>query len=726
MQFMPPIWVNLLIGLGAITIIAFGMLLWNRSLRAQMDQRTAELQRELVERAQMEEALQKARNELEARVDERTADLRYANEQLQLEIIERRLTEAKLSESEERFRLLSEAAPFGIGLRDQYGDLEYVNPCFAETFGYRLEDMLGEAGRLLGLSSFRSLGISDTPDGKSELAEVRDAGIAEDRVMTIRCRDGTDKIARVRSVTVGNGKHLLCIEDVTDRLKVEEERGLLATVIEQASELVIITDPESRIRYVNKAFESTTGHKRAELLELGLTVFETGGYGDRAREDILRALEKGKVWRGHLVGKTKEGERYDVEATFSPIRSASGSVVSFASVQRNVTNEMHLEKQLRQSQKMEAIGTLAGGIAHDFNNILGAIMGYTEMSLDMVPKGSLAQLNLEQVLKATNRARDLVRQILLFSRMGEQERQPVTILSSIKEALNLLRASLPATIEIRRIVTAHPDTQLLGDPTQIHQVMLNLCTNAAHAMREKGGTLEIELAEEELSDEDLVSEPDLNPGTYVRLSVRDTGHGIERELLDRIFEPFFSTKGPFEGTGMGLAVVHGIVKRHDGFIRVSSEVGCGTTFDLYFPKLAVSEAPRDSNALDVPRGHGRILFVDDEVALTRVAREMLESLGYEVTVENGAMEALETFKGRANVFDLVITDYTMPKMTGLELTRGIHAIRPEIPVILCSGYSEVISEGKLKETGIHEFIMKPIRLREMADVVRRVIQTSQG
>lgn len=723
---MPPIWITLCVGLGAISIIAIGMLLWNRSLRAQVDQRTTELQRELAERARVEEALQKARNELEARVDERTADLRYANEQLQLEIIERRLTEAKLSESEERFRLLSEAAPFGIGLRNQYGDLEYVNPCFAETFGYRLEDMLGEGSQLQGLFAVGGIGVSDSADRESESAEVPGAGIAEDRVVTIRCKDGTDKIARVRSVTVGNGKHLLCIEDVTDRLKVEEERGLLATVIEQASELVIITDPETRIRYVNRAFETTTGHKRAELLEMGLTVFESGRYGDHAQQDILQALEKSRVWRGHLVGKTKGGERYDVEATFSPIRSASGAVVSFASVQRNVTNEMHLEKQLRQSQKMEAIGTLAGGIAHDFNNILGAIMGYTEMSLDMVPKGSLTQLNLEQILKATNRATDLVRQILLFSRMGEQERQPVTILSSIKEALNLLRASLPATIEIRRIVTAHPDTQLLGDPTQIHQVMLNLCTNAAHAMREKGGTLEVELAEAELSHEDLASEPDLNPGTYVRLSVRDTGHGIEREMLDRIFEPFFSTKGPFEGTGMGLAVVHGIVKRHDGFIRVSSEVGQGTTFDVYFPKLAVAEAPSDTNAMEIPRGHGRILFVDDEVALTRVAREMLESLGYQVTVENGAIQALETFKGRSSAFDLVITDYTMPKMTGLELAEAILAIRPEIPVILCSGYSEMISEGKLEQTGIREFIMKPVRLREIADVVRRVIQTNKG
>jgi two-component system cell cycle sensor histidine kinase/response regulator CckA len=348
-------------------------------------------------------------------------------------------------------------------------------------------------------------------------------------------------------------------------------------------------------------------------------------------------------------------------------------------------------------------------------------MGYTEMSLDMVPKGSLAQLNLDQVLKAANRAKDLVRQILLFSRRGEQERQPLLIMSTIKEALKLLRASLPATVEIRRIVTAHPDIQILGDPTQIHQVMLNLCTNAAHAMREKGGTLDVEVAEEVLSAADLASEPELRPGSYVRLTVRDTGHGIERQVLDRIFEPFFTTKEPFEGTGMGLAVVHGIVKGHEGFIRVSSEVGKGTGFDLYFPKFANARAPRDSDALEIPRGRGRILFVDDEAALTRLAREMLESLGYEVTVENGAFEALETFEGRPNAFDLIITDYTMPRMTGLELAGAILAIRPEIPVILCSGYSDMISEEKIREAGIREFIMKPVGLREMADALRRLL-----
>ncbi|NTV42842.1 MAG: response regulator, partial [Syntrophobacteraceae bacterium] len=594
-------------------------------------------------------------------------------------------------------------------------------PRFVETFGYTLEDMPDEGAWLRGVFAGGNSGVADSTDRGLQPSEIPTVGFAEDRMVAIRCRDGTDKVARVRSVAVGDGKNLLCFEDVTEQLKVEEERGRLATVIEQASELVIITDLHARIRYVNRAFEMTTGYTRAELLDRGLTVFENGRYGNDAQGAILRALEKGEVWRGHLVGKTKDEDNYDVEATFSPVRSSSGEVVSFASVQRNVTNEMHLEKQLRQSQKMEAIGTLAGGIAHDFNNILGAIMGYTEMSLDMVPKGSLAQLNLDQVLKAANRAKDLVRQILLFSRRGEQERQQLLVMSTIKEALKLLRASLPATVEIRRIVTAHPDIQILGDPTQIHQVMLNLCTNAAHAMREKGGTLDVEVAEEELAAADLASEPGLRPGSYVRLTVRDTGHGIERQLLDRIFEPFFTTKGPFEGTGMGLAVVHGIVKRHDGFIRVSSEVGKGTGFDLYFPKFANAEALRASDAPEIPRGHGRILFVDDEAALTRLAREMLESLGYEVTVENGAIEALETFEGRANAFDLVITDYTMPRMTGLELAGAILAIRPEIPVILCSGYSDMISEEKIREAGIREFIMKPVGLREMADAVRRVL-----
>ncbi len=509
---MPPIWIGLSAGLGAITLIALGMLLWNSSLRALADQRTRELQQELGERIRVEEALQKARDELEARVDERTADLRHANQQLQLEIIEHKLTEAKLSESEERFRLLSEFAPFGIGLLNRYGDLEYVNPRFVETFGYTLEDMPDEGAWLRGVLAGGNSGVADSGDRGLQASETPTVGFAEDRMVSIGCKDGTDKVARVRSVAVGDGKNLLCFEDVTEQLKVEEERGRLATVIDQASELVIITDLHARIRYVNRAFETTTGYTRAELLDRGMTVFENGRYGTDAQGAILRALEKGEVWRGHLVGKTKDEDNYDVEATFSPVRSSSGEVVSFASVQRDVTNEMHLEKQLRQSQKMEAIGTLAGGIAHDFNNILGAIMGYTEMSLDMVPKGSLAQLNLDQVLKAANRAKDLVRQILLFSRRGEQERQPLLVMSTIKEALKLLRASLPATVEIRRIVTAHPDIQILGDPTQIHQVMLNLCTNAAHAMREKGGTLDIEVAEEELGAADLASEPEFEAG----------------------------------------------------------------------------------------------------------------------------------------------------------------------------------------------------------------------
>ncbi len=718
------LWIGVSTGIGTILIMVFGMFLWNRSLRALVSQRTEELQQELNERIRAEEALHRAREELEARVEERMADLRYANQQLQLEVIEHKVTEAKLSESEERFRLLAEFAPFCIALRNQYGEIEYLNPRFVEVFGYTLSDIPTEERWFEKAFADRQYRESLWKEWQKFLLDHSETGVAEDHTVRVRCRDGRYKMTRVRSVTVEKGRFLFCFEDVTDQLKAEEERARLAIVIEQASELVILTDLEGCIQYVNLAFEKTTGYTRGDVIGTLLPEFGKNDDGVPLEPGLLETLKRGDAWRGHLAGKTKQGGNYEVEATFSPIRGISGEIVGLVSVQRDVTNEILLEKQLRQSQKMEAIGTLAGGIAHDFNNILAAIMGYTEMSLNMIPKGSLAQLNLDQVLKAANRAKDLVRQILLFSRRGEQERQPLIMASSVKEALKLLRASLPATVEIRKTIGIGPDCLIMGDPTQIHQVMLNLCTNAAHAMKDNGGVLEVELAEDVLDVADLPPEPDLKPGPYLRLTVRDTGHGMEKEVLERIFEPFFTTKDPFEGTGMGLAVVHGIVKRHEGFIRVFSEKGEGTVFHVFFPKVASAEAPGDMESRVVTKGHGRILFVDDEEALTRLAQEMLESLGYKVTVVRDGVEALGRFEARPDEFDLVITDYTMPKMTGLEFAGEVLRIRPDIPVILCSGYSQAVSEEKIKEMGVREFVLKPIRVHEIAEIIARLLNST--
>ncbi len=372
---------------------------------------------------------------------------------------------------------------------------------------------------------------------------------------------------------------------------------------------------------------------------------------------------------------------------------------------------------------MEAIGTLAGGIAHDFNNILAAIIGYTEMSLcNNVTKKQILG-NLEHVLNAGLRAKDLIKQILTFSRQSDQELKPIQIQFLLKEAVKMLRASLPATIRIRQNIRAGAAT-ILADPTQIHQVVMNLATNAAHAMHEKGGTLGIDLEEFTFDVRNAAAiHSDLQAGRYLKLTVGDTGHGIEPAVLHRIFDPFFTTKEPGEGTGMGLAVVHGIVKSHGGVITVESEPREGTTFEIYFPVLESGAARTVSDATmrDVGKGKGRVLFVDDEEALVLLSGQLLSRLGYDVVTRTSSLEALEAFRANPERFDLVITDQTMPQMTGIELAQEMLQIRPDIPIILCTGFSEAVTPEKAKSIGIREYLMKPLVMRQMADAIASVI-----
>ena len=378
-----------------------------------------------------------------------------------------------------------------------------------------------------------------------------------------------------------------------------------------------------------------------------------------------------------------------------------------------------LQAQLQQAQKMEAIGTLAGGIAHDFNNILSSVLGYTELALDDAEEGTRLRSNLQTVLSAGERARDLVQQILAFSRQSETAFSPIQVKLITKEALRLLRAILPTTIEIRQDIQS--DSMVLGDPTQIHQILLNLGTNADHAMREKGGLLEVTLADVGLDSLFTAKHPDIKPGTHLKLMVRDTGHGIPPHILDRIFDPFFTTKDKSEGTGMGLSVVHGIVKAHGGAITVQSEPGKGTVFNAFLPvieKTIAMEAPIEK---PLSTGTERILFVDDEIPLVRLGKWILEPLGYDVTTRTSSIEALELFKAQPDRFDLVITDMTMPNLTGSELALKLGKIRPDIPIILCTGFSHEITAEKSKEMGIKAFLFKPILSEVMAETVRRVL-----
>ncbi len=381
-----------------------------------------------------------------------------------------------------------------------------------------------------------------------------------------------------------------------------------------------------------------------------------------------------------------------------------------------------MQTKLASSEKFQALGQMASGVAHDFNNILSGIMGYAEMALYDIPGNSRARKSIEQVLKASNRAEDLVKQILAFSRQSEsdQERRPIQVHHIVQEALKLTRASLPTTIDIHQDISSH-GTTVLADPTQIHQILMNLCTNAHHAMREKGGVLEISLAPVELDSTEVGDHPDLKPGSYLKLSISDTGDGMDARTMQRIFDPYFTTKEKGVGIGMGLSVVHGIVKRHKGAIKVFSKSGEGSSFQVLLPRIE-REIEYKAEALEpLPLGKERILFVDDEKALIDLGKQMLERLGYKVVSRTSSVEALEAFRADPHKFDLVITDMTMPNMTGDELAEEIMALRPDIPIVLCTGFSIRITEEQAKKMGIREFVMKPLVMSDLAKTIRKVL-----
>ncbi|HWU40262.1 MAG TPA: ATP-binding protein, partial [Candidatus Acidoferrum sp.] len=439
------------------------------------------------------------------------------------------------------------------------------------------------------------------------------------------------------------------------------------------------------------------------------------------QQEIFDRVVRGEhISHFETVRQRKNGTSIDISLSLSPLNDQAGGTVGLAVIERDITDRKRLEAQLRQAQKMEAMGTLAGGIAHDFNNILNAIIGHSELLEEEVPAHSQAWVHLQEVLAAGARAKELVRQILTFSRQSEQERRPVVLQDIVGEAMRLLRASLPTTIEFRQQI--EPGRALVfADTTQIHQILLNLCTNAEHAMRERGGLLDIQLKSVEVDEEFAADHPFLRPGSYVKLMVRDTGHGMTAQVRERIFDPFFTTKQPGEGTGMGLAVVHGIVVGHGGAITVESAPGRGTRFDVYLPRCDAAES------LEIPlerplRGQNEhILLVDDESSLVRLWTTMLEHLGYQVTPYSNSLQALESFRAAPQSFDLVISDQTMPQLTGEGLAREILRLRPNLPIILCTGFSHTLTEENAKTLGIRAILQKPLGRQELCVTVQRVL-----
>lgn len=425
---------------------------------------------------------------------------------------------------------------------------------------------------------------------------------------------------------------------------------------------------------------------------------------------------------------TPRGLRYHHD-TLYPIY-LNEKLWSIGGICRDITKQRRLEKEhlklqqeLHQSQKMEAIGTLAGGIAHDFNNILSSILGFSQLALDKVEKNTELEDDLQEVLSAGNRARELVKQILSFARKSEEETRPLQPGIIIKEVTKFLRSSIPTSIEIRQ--TVNSDSFIMGNPTQIHQILMNLCTNAAHAMEDHGGVLELSIQDISFESGSRKEIIDLKPGDYVQIKVSDTGAGIPDDLIDLIFDPFFTTKGIGEGTGMGLSVVHGIVETYGGKITVDSYPGKGSTFTIYLPITKKRRLDRTERAENLPSGSEKILFVDDEASLAKMVKLILEQQGYSVEIETNSVNALKLFQSKPKEFDLIITDMTMPGMTGDKLSIELMKIRPDIPVILCTGHGKKISDKTLGEIGIKAFVYKPIMKADLAEIVRKVLDDSK-
>jgi PAS domain S-box-containing protein len=516
--------------------------------------------------------------------------------------------------------------------------------------------------------------------------------------------------------------------DITERKRMEEAvaeaEAKYRGIFENSVMGIFQTTPEGRFISLNMAAAHILGYDSPEevLNTVGDISRQLYVNPDR-RSELLRLIEeRGMAQEFEVQFFRKDSSVAWMTLNVRAVRDVNGKIIRMDGTAEDITESKRLASQLNQAQKMEAIGTLAGGIAHDFNNILMPIIGYSELSLNEVPKGSRLHHNIEQILLSGNRARELVKQILTFSRKTEQELRPVQVSLLVKETLKLLRSSLPSTIQIRQDIDEGAiDATTMADPTQIHQVLMNLCTNAAHAMREKAGVLSITLKIVDIDSVAISEVQDLAPGSYLRLSVADTGHGMDEALRQRIFDPYFTTKGPSEGTGLGLALIYGIVKNLSGGIAVFSEPGKGATFDVYFPRTKTLQAPTVEAPELLPTGKGLVLVVDDEQLIVDMLKEMLGSLGYDVAARYSSYDALEAFRARPDSFDLVITDLTMPHMTGIDLAREILKIRSDTPIILCTGFSEAVNENRTKLLGIKGFLMKPLALRDLAETVNKIL-----
>ena len=520
-------------------------------------------------------------------------------------------------------------------------------------------------------------------------------------------------------------------EEVSERKKKEaelkENHALLESIMEGTTDAIFVKNLAGQYIMANTSTCKALGRQLTEVIGKTDSQLLPTQSEQVIRETDANVIRSGKTRLSEEKLTTAYGDTYWL-SNKSPYRDQDGKIIGLIGISRNITElkqaeqeKQKLQNLLQQAQKMEAIGTLAGGIAHDFNNILGVILGCADLALIDAPQNSLYVKDLEKIKAAGNRAKDLVQQILAFSRQVEIERIPLTLQSLIKEALKMLRPSIPSTIEIQDDIDPGCGV-VLADPTQVHQILMNLCTNANHAMEESGGVLTIKLQPFHIDEKHRIPPLNISPGEYVILTVSDTGIGIGRDIIDKIFDPYFTTKELSKGTGMGLAIIHGIVTEYGGTITVDSEPGKGSSFHVYFPVVEKNEVSFCQDTEDIPHGQGHILLIDDEELLVELGQTMLERLGYKVTARCSSLDALTTFQNSPEDFDIIITDQTMPEMTGSDLARRMLQIRPGIPIILCTGHSNLVDNETARSLGIKKFVLKPLTMKKIAQLLYEVSQ----
>jgi PAS domain S-box-containing protein len=635
------------------------------------------------------------------------------------DITERRQWEDDRRESEEKFRVIFEEAKDGI-LLSNIETKRFVtgNRAICDMLGYSLEEI-------------QRLGVADIHP-EEELPRILDLFERQGRQASeianeipVQRKDGSVFFAEIKTspVTIsGTGYLIGNFRDVTERRTAERTLTRLGLAVDQAAEAVVVTDTAGNIEYVNPAFERITGYSLKEAIGCNLRMLKSGKHDDAFYQRMWETISHGEVWSGRFVNRKKDGTLYDEECTISPVRDASGKIVNFVAGKRDVTREMILQKQLQTAQRMESVGTFAGGVAHDFNNALTGVLGFGEMLKQRLAGDPSASADVEQILRSAERASTLTRQLLAFARRQVIEPVHLDLSKVVLDLSKLLRQVIGEHIEVK-ISQKEDLPSVFADPGQMEQVLMNLALNARDAMP-SGGHLLIGTEVVSVGRKYVRSHPYMKEGRYVLLTVSDTGIGMEANTLERIFDPFFTTKGPEKGTGLGLAVVYGIVKQHNGFIHVYSEPGIGTTFKILLTAVdAGADATAEWNEETVCGGTETILLAEDDGPVRMLVERTLKECGYRVLPACNGEEAVEIFRQNAGEIQLAILDVVMPKKGGKEAFEEMHTANPALKVIYTSGYTaDAVHESFVLRPGV-SFLQKPFGLAILAGKVREVLDS---